>query len=172
VLTVLIGHRVKRLLRRGAVVVGVAALGAVMALGVGQLVRDLAPSWHAMRGDGIRGTFTADETFVIGRGGDRVWRGRFVSDDGSVVRERVELAGAVRRMAIGRPVPAIDTGADRDVFARPGYGAFVEQVRRLLVLGLFGLGGGLGGGLVAVWSLRRWLRRRTPTATTARSGPT
>jgi hypothetical protein len=154
-------RRVTRLLRRGAAVVCVAALGVVLVAGAVDVARVLAPSWHAMREDGVNGTFVADESHRTGRGGHRAWRGRFVSDDGSVVRQETELKGSPPGIEIGRPVPAIDTGAERYVFARPAYGAFVETIGNLFVLGVFGL----GCGAVEVWLIRRWVRRRAPTAT-------
>jgi hypothetical protein len=105
-----------RTLAAGATGVGVAVLLAITLWGVVGVGRGLGPSLAAAAGNGTTGSFTAEHMYDSGRVGGRVWRGRFISDDGSITRNGVELVGPPSDMTLGRTVPALDTGDDRQVY--------------------------------------------------------
>jgi hypothetical protein len=146
-------RRSRRLLGRGAVAVAVAALLGIAGMATWQATQDLGPSWRALTGTGTKGHFTASDTYVLGfRHRWRVWTGRFVSDDGRIVRDPVRLEDAPADIAVGRPVPAIDTGAPRDVYGVPRGSALLGSVSALVL--------SMAAWSVAGWFLIRWLRRR------------
>ncbi|MBQ1076240.1 hypothetical protein KBX06_24230 [Micromonospora sp. C31] len=136
----------------------VIALGALSVLGIWQSFGELRPSWQAATGHGTEGTFMPERMHVIGRGGDRQWRGTFVSTDQTIIRPDVALDSPPDRIQIGLAVPARDTGAQRAVY---GEGIPLAAVRNLATLALITLGWGLTG-----WLLVARLRRqpRSPSA--------
>ncbi|KAB8190524.1 hypothetical protein FH608_033865 [Nonomuraea phyllanthi] len=79
---------------------------------------EVVPAYTAQFGTGIPGTFTATEHECGGR--DCVWRGDFVSDDGSVVRRGVGLAPGAEPTGVGDRVAATETGNRRNVYPRNG----------------------------------------------------
>jgi hypothetical protein len=150
-------RKLKRLVARTLVTAGLVA-GTVIVLaisigGVWQGFSELPSARAAAAGNGIKGTFIADDTYPLGvRYRSRVWQGRFVSDDGTVVRDRIQLEGAPPDMALGRPVPAVDTGAARVVYGESAGTSAVFDVMAILL--------GLGVWIAAAWFGVRWLRRR------------
>ncbi|MFD0598772.1 hypothetical protein ACFQZ4_46120 [Catellatospora coxensis] len=145
----------RRGLRTLAMFLLVIGLAAMSVLAVRQALQEIGPSWRAALGQGMPGTFTADDTYHIGRGRERVWRGTFVSDDLSVTRSGVQLSGVPAEMALGVKVQVLDSGAHRVVYV-PGPGGVLGRAVVLLILVVFWSGAGLTVGMRA----RRWLSHR------------
>ncbi|MFC6020044.1 hypothetical protein ACFP2T_28100 [Plantactinospora solaniradicis] len=130
----------------------VAGFATLSALGVGQALDELGPSWRAATGGGTAGSFTAESMWAGGPAvRDRQWRGTFVSTDRSVVRRDVKLADVPVQIEIGSSVPARDTGG-AVVY---GAGFPTAVLGNLVVPPVVVLVWGLAG-----WFLVRRLRRR------------
>lgn len=81
--------------------------------------RDAGPAYTAQFGSpGTQGTFTATEEHS-GKGGPG-FSGRFVSDDGSVVRADVRLVGDEGVERVGDEHGAYDTGHPHSVYSTSG----------------------------------------------------
>lgn len=148
-------------LRVRLMVVGIAGviIGVIGACGSGFL---LVPAWQAAHGGGVTGTFTLTELV----GCDRYqpprqrcdWFGDFRSDDGTIVRRDMELAGGLPPGArVGDTVPARDTGSLTQI-----YQANDSQGGRLPAGFLAAFSAAFLVGIVALqpWTWRDRLRRR------------
>ena len=117
---------------------------------------DLVPSWEAMLGYGVRGTFTAQQC-ESGKAGC-YWLGEFVSDDGTDQRYDVGVDGDSAITAVGQQIPAFDTGDRVDVYPVGGGNdwALVTFFTLLLMAAL-----GTWAAKVPVAALRRSSARRS-----------
>lgn len=146
---------IRRWLRILALLALIIGLAAMSVLAVRQALQEMGPSWRAAQGQGVPGTFTAEDMYHIGRGRERVWHGTFVSDDLMVTRTGVQLSGVPTEMALGVKVRALDSGAHRVVYG-PGAGGVLAGAVKLLVLVVVWS----GAGLMLRTRVRRWLSHR------------
>ncbi|WP_433292938.1 hypothetical protein ACQP2F_29350 [Actinoplanes sp. CA-030573] len=130
-------------------------------IGVGSLTM-LVPDWRAAHGGGRTGTFTLTEPMSCDRWPPPRqrcgWFGDFVSDDGTVVRRDMELAGGLPAGAsAGDTVGARDTGSPTAIYLLTDRSTWKSSAG----FAALGLGAGLAG-LLALepWSWRRRWRAR------------
>ncbi|WP_144126602.1 hypothetical protein [Catellatospora sichuanensis] len=138
-------------------VVFLALVVSLMVLASNKVLAELGPSWRAANGEGVAGTFNPTGTYEVGRR-TQIWKGDFVSDDRSVLHFDVQLDNAPPDMRLGRPVPALDTGAQGVVYVP---GADYPFVTNLLCLGCLSCPLVLLGLIVVPPLLRRMRRPRT-----------
>jgi len=142
----------------------IAAVMLLVAGGVGTVGGAMLaiPAWQAAHGEGSTGTLTLTEPMSC----DRLppprqrcgWFGDFVSDDGTVVRHRLELDGGLPPgAASGDTLRARDTGSLAIIYPEagsPGWKSY-EKVVGWSVAGFVA-----GMLLLKPWSWRRRWRRR------------
>lgn len=114
--------------------------------------REIGPAREAASGHGTHGFFVAEVDHCDNRS-VCYWTGNFALPDGLVTRRNVTLFPS-GNMYSGEKIPALDTGAPRDVFARSGSTAWIEDLVYIIV----------GSVVLALWALfmpvRRLRRRR------------
>lgn len=116
-------------------------LGSVgLPLGCGLL---LASDLKAAHGQATRGTWVAEQR-VCGKGG-YFWRGDFFLPSGAETRQAVTYLGSLTSVHRGLRVPALDAGADGEVYPVSGSHRWIRDIILMgtLAAGLVLLGGGL-----------------------------
>jgi hypothetical protein len=110
----------------------------------------LGPALRAARGAGTRGTWVAEQ--CDGSPGECTWYGEFVLPDGTIAQRHVEYTGTVTPGYAGQTLPALDSGADGEVYPVSGTDRWINDVI-----------GVTAGGLALPLLIGRWLfvcRRR------------
>lgn len=123
------------------------SLGLLLGCGV-QLGSDL----KAAHSQGTRGTWVAEQR-VCGKGGC-FWRGDFFLPSGTETRQAVTYLGNLTSVHLGLRVPALDAGADGEVYPVSGSHRWIQDIIAMGAgaVGLVLLGGG--------WFYTRLLGRR------------
>jgi hypothetical protein len=113
---------------------------------------DLVPAWQAKAGNGTPGTFTALHEECGRR--SCTWYGDFATTEGGRQRTDVILYDQPDGLAVGKAVPAHDTGARKGVFSAAGGSTW------LLMTG-FVVAGVIAGVAWVIIVVRLVSRRRT-----------
>lgn len=119
------------------------------------------PAWRAAHGAGSTGTFTLTEPISCDRWPPPRqrcgWFGDFVSDDGTVVRRRMELAGGLSPgSAVGDSLRARDTGSLAQIYPETGGQGWMLSAKFLA-----GFGAAFIVGIVLLRPWSWWRRGRT-----------
>jgi hypothetical protein len=117
--------------------------------------QDVGPAWTARFGDGVHGTFTAQDQ-SCGRYHCQ-WRGSFVSVDGGIRRDDVGLASGGADLSLGGSTGAIDVG-DRTLVYPVGGGWDWLLTTATLVAAV---------GFLIAWGASLWRRKHAPETPTA-----
>jgi hypothetical protein len=103
----------------------------------------LGSDLKAAHGQGTRGTWVAEQR-VCGKGGC-FWRGDFFLPSGAETRQAVTYLGSLTSVHRGLRVPALDAGADGEVYPVSGSHRWIQDIILMGAgaVGLVLLGGGL-----------------------------
>jgi hypothetical protein len=102
---------------------------------------NVGPAWSAHLGHGIVGTWTVEPSNCAGRNGCEPF-GRFVSADGTDVRDLIQMApGSPPIPGVGGQLPAIDTGGDH---VYPIGGGYLWWIMSLII--------GVAAALLGLWT--------------------